>query len=55
MEQDIRDTKDKYNQILETKQSLDREIISLQNLLEEERSGRGRMEDMKAEVERKSQ
>ncbi|XP_033644606.1 rho-associated protein kinase 2-like isoform X3 [Asterias rubens] len=54
LEQDIRDTKDKYNQILETKQSLDREIISLQNLLEEERSGRGRMEDMKAEVERRN-
>ena len=54
LEQEVRDTKDKYNQTLETKLTLDREIISLQNQLEEEREGRARLEDMKTEVERTS-
>ncbi|XP_038057017.1 rho-associated protein kinase 2-like isoform X2 [Patiria miniata] len=54
LEQEIRDTKDKYNQILETKQSLDHEIISLQNQLEEERERRAQMENLKVEVECRS-
>ncbi|XP_022102582.1 rho-associated protein kinase 2-like isoform X3 [Acanthaster planci] len=51
LEQEVRDTKDKYNQILETKQTLDHEIISLQNQLEEERERRVQMEELKADVE----
>ena len=53
MDQEQKDLKDKYSQLLETKVSLDRELIALQNAMAEERNAKERIEMMKADVERK--
>ena len=53
MDQEQKDLKDKYSQLMETKVSLDREIISLQNTIAEERSAKERLEMIKSDVERK--
>lgn len=52
LDQEQKDLKDKYSQLVETKVSLDREIISLQNMMAEERNAKDRLEMMKADVER---
>ncbi|KAJ8033656.1 Rho-associated protein kinase 2 [Holothuria leucospilota] len=53
LEKEQQELKEKYSQVLDSKRTLDQELISVQNDLEEERRAKARLEQQKSELENK--
>lgn len=53
MEQQYKDVKEKYDQLLDVKQSLEKDIMNLQMLVEQERNNRSQASNMSEELESK--